>query len=192
MTGSPGLQSLHSRALRLAAIDMKASLWVVNKARSSRALRRLSVVLARAGDGLVWLVIGVLVYLLAPAANRPGLFQVVAAVLLTAALATGIKFSVRRVRPQGPESAKWSAVPRYDIYSFPSGHAARAACIATSVFTVWPSARLIFVLWAIGVSWARVAVAAHYLFDVLAGILIGILLGGAVSRAWPALLLCAP
>lgn len=192
MRGSGEFQSFRPRASRLVAVDRRASSWVVRKAESCRALRRGSVIFARAGDGLVWVIVGVAACAVGPPDSRQGLLQVVVSALLTAALATTIKFGVRRVRPLGPESAKWSAMPEYDLYSFPSGHAARAACIATSVFMVWPPARIPFILWAVGVCWARVAVAAHYLFDVLAGMLIGALVGGAVARVWPALLLSVP
>lgn len=182
------IERLFSKSRRA---DLLVSSWMAQKTRSHTLLLKGSTVLARAGDGLVWLIIGLLILFVGTPGGKGIVFQVASSVLLTALLVTGIKFSVRRERPQGTESARWSSLPQYDIYSFPSGHAARVACIAAGVSMAHPVLRLPFVVWAIGVCCARVALAAHYLLDVLAGILIGVLTANLVARVWPSLILFA-
>src|SRR5678810_1059321 len=84
-----------------------------------------------------------------------------------------IKFSIRRKRPEG----NWGQIYRYtDPHSFPSGHAARAFLIATIASGLGPAWLAIALwVWAPLVAFARVAMGVHYLSDILAGSLLGIL-----------------
>jgi undecaprenyl-diphosphatase len=92
-----------------------------------------------------------------------------------AVLVLGIKFLVRRRRPEG----EWGAIYRKsDPHSFPSGHAARTALLATMAVGLGPVwFGWLLVIWAPAVSAARVITGLHYLSDVFAGIVIGILGG---------------
>ena len=89
-----------------------------------------------------------------------------------AAFVMALKFTIRRRRPEG----EWGAIYRNtDPHSFPSGHAARAfliAFIAASLGPFWLA--LILGIWAPLVSLARVAMGVHYLSDVLAGAVVGL------------------
>ena len=61
-------------------------------------------------------------------------------------------------------------------HSFPSGHAARAFLIATIASGLGPSWLAIALwIWAPLVALARVAMGVHYLSDIVAGMLLGIL-----------------
>jgi len=86
-----------------------------------------------------------------------------------------LKFIIRRRRPEG----EWGGIYRNtDPHSFPSGHAARAfmiALVATSLGPAW--AGILLWVWAPLVSLARVAMGVHYLSDIVAGALLGILIG---------------
>jgi membrane-associated phospholipid phosphatase len=66
--------------------------------------------------------------------------------------------------------------------SFPSGHAARAAAIATSVALLWPALRWPLVLLAAWVAFSRAYIGAHWPLDVLAGVLLGLLSGWLAYR----------
>ena len=82
-----------------------------------------------------------------------------------------IKFLVRRERPQGD----WGGIYRNtDPHSFPSGHAARAFLIAVIASALAPAwlATLLWI-WAPLVALARVAMGVHYLSDVVAGAVLG-------------------
>jgi undecaprenyl-diphosphatase len=96
-------------------------------------------------------------------------------VVVLAFLVLAIKFTIRRKRPEG----EWGAIYRNtDPHSFPSGHAARAFMLAVMALALGPAwfGGLVAV-WAPLVSLARVSMGVHYLSDVVAGMLVGILAG---------------
>lgn len=86
-----------------------------------------------------------------------------------------IKFMVRRRRPEG----EWGSIYRStDPHSFPSGHAARSfliAVIATSLSPAWLALSLW--IWAPLVALARVSMGVHYVSDIVAGAVLGIIVG---------------
>jgi len=92
---------------------------------------------------------------------------------LLAAMVLLIKFRIKRKRPEG----EWGRVYRSsDPHSFPSGHAARAFLIATIATGLGPAGLAAALwIWAPLVSLARVAMGVHYLSDIVAGALLGIL-----------------
>jgi undecaprenyl-diphosphatase len=97
-------------------------------------------------------------------------------VLVAMIVVTLIKFRVRRQRPRPPGEF---VTFQYDAYSFPSGHAARLAALATTMmfFDFLPGWS--FMALAASVAVARVAVGIHYLSDVIIGMGLGILVAGA-------------
>ncbi|MFN8412794.1 MAG: phosphatase PAP2 family protein [Anaerolineales bacterium] len=92
-----------------------------------------------------------------------------------AAVVLAIKFMVKRKRPEGD----WGGIYRNtDPHSFPSGHAARAfllAVVATALAPGWLA--LILWVWAPLVALARVAMGVHYLSDIIAGAILGTIVG---------------
>ena len=136
-------------------------------------LRTLASVLAHSGDSWFWLAGFILIWLLGPPSWRPMVQSLVIAILLTAVLVLILKFSVRRRRPEG----SWGNIYRNtDPHSFPSGHAARAFMIAVVASALAPAwlAVLLWV-WAPLVAIARVAMGVHYVSDIIAGAILGIL-----------------
>lgn len=102
----------------------------------------------------------------------------IVAILLTAIIVFIVKFTVRRRRPEGV----WGKFYRNtDPHSFPSGHAVRAAMLAVAILGLGPLwLGLLLLIWAPLVGLARVAMGVHYLSDVLAGMVLGLVIGGAV------------
>ena len=165
-----------------------ARLCLKNLPASPRAAlpwQRPVVLCARLADGPLWIAIGVAAMIWGSAGLRGVTVKTAAAVGLTALVVGAIKFSVRRERPRGAESALWSAIPRYDRYSFPSGHTARIACIA-AVASV-SDGRLIApgVLMALAVASARVVLSIHYLLDVVCGVILGAASAYLLLSWWP-------
>jgi len=185
------MQGIRRQARRLVRLDRRWSARMAQTVQTHRTLYRSSAMLAHVGDGLVWFALGLGVLALGSPSARRFLPQVAVAVGLTALCVTALKYGVRRPRPRGLESAQWSALRQFDLYSFPSGHAARLACIAASLCAVHPAAGIPMALSAIGVSLARVALAAHYLLDVLVGLLVGGLVARLVTLAWPGIVMAA-
>jgi undecaprenyl-diphosphatase len=141
-------------------------------------LHRLCAFLAHSGDSWFWAAGLAVLAWLGDAFWRPWALLLLVSILVLAALVLGIKFLIRRRRPEG----EWGRFYRStDPHSFPSGHAARAiliAVLATGLGPPWLA--VVLWVWAPLVALARVAMGLHYLSDVLAGILLG-LLAGAVA-----------
>lgn len=109
---------------------------------------------------------------------------VFAAVAVPGLLVTIVKRLIGRVRPsaRGP----FAYVPfswRPDYAGMPSGHATTAFAAAVAIGAVWPRARVPLWTYAVVIAVSRVAIAAHYPSDVIAGGFVGAC-GALVARRW--------
>jgi len=139
-------------------------------------LRTAAAMLAHSGDSWFWFVGLGLVWLRGDAAWKMRALVALVAVFVTAVGVMALKFTIRRRRPAG----EWGGIYRAtDPHSFPSGHAARAfllAVLAWGMGTGWLA--VVLAVWALLVALARVAMGVHYLSDVLAGMVVGLTMGG--------------
>ncbi len=138
-------------------------------------LRWLAALLAHSGDSWFWIAgLALVLWLGIPVWSYLAAVMLVS-ILVTAGFVLIIKFSVRRRRPEG----KWGGIYRItDPHSFPSGHAARAVLLAVLALGLGPLwLGLILLGWAPLVALARVAMGVHYLSDILAGALLGLIIG---------------
>ncbi len=158
---------------RLLELDRDVSYaWRV--AEKPGLLRSFAMFFAHSGDSWFW---GAALLLLWLVANQT--FWKLWAVYefwwisILAALVMTLKFTIKRRRPEG----EWGAIYRNtDPHSFPSGHAARAFLIAVLATFLGPDwLAVVLWIWAPLVAVARVAMGVHYLSDILAGALVGIL-----------------
>ncbi len=100
-----------------------------------------------------------------------------------------IKKNVQRLRPcrvlEAPKDMHL-LVPCGSGFSFPSSHAANHFALATLLLLVLGKVfrwvKIPLVLWAISIAFAQVYVGVHYPMDVVAGALLGILIGGGVYK----------
>lgn len=136
------------------------------------ALRTMAAFFAHSGDSWFWGAALLLGWLFSNSLWRKWEIVELVGISLLAAFVMCIKFLVRRKRPEG----EWGGIYRNtDPHSFPSGHAARSffiAVIATGLSPVWLA--IILWLWAPLVALARVAMGVHYVSDVVAGALVGV------------------
>ncbi len=139
--------------------------------------------LAHSGDSWFWLIGLGFIWLFFPQWRATAAFLIIS-ILLLAVVVMGIKFTVRRSRPPG----EWGAVYRNaDPHSFPSGHAARVVMLAVLAILIGPVwLAVVMSLWALGVSFSRIFTSMHYLSDVLAGMLLGILAALILNNLRPA------
>jgi membrane-associated phospholipid phosphatase len=139
--------------------------------------------LAHSGDSWFWLVGLGVIWLFAPGEWHARAFILGVAIVIQALIVFSIKLIIRRKRPEG----EWGAIYRNtDPHSFPSGHAARAAMLACMALGLGPPWFAISVLiWALLVILARVLMGVHYLLDVIAGALLGILVGWGLYQLVP-------
>lgn len=150
------------------------------------ARRTFAIFFAHSGDSWFWGAGLLLLWIFGNPFWKQWAVVQLAGISVLAALVMSIKFAVRRRRPEG----EWGGIYRNtDPHSFPSGHAARAfmiALVGAGLGPVWCG--LALWIWAPLVALARVAMGVHYLSDILAGLLVGILFGLAVLAFHPLLL----
>lgn len=136
-------------------------------------LRNFAVFFAHSGDSWFWAAALIVSWFFSsPAWKRWEVVEFVGIAGLAVIVLT-VKFIVRRQRPEG----EWGGIYRNtDPHSFPSGHAARSfliAVVASALGPLWLAALLW--VWAPLVSLARVAMGVHYVSDVVAGAILGVI-----------------
>ena len=138
-------------------------------------LRTLAAVLAHSGDSWFWLAGLGLVWWLGSDYWKERATILIVSILLTALIVFIVKLTVRRKRPEG----EWGKFYRNtDPHSFPSGHAVRSVMLAVVMLGLGPLwLGLMLSMWAPLVGLARVAMGVHYLSDVLAGMILGLVIG---------------
>ncbi len=160
-------------------------------ARISAALRiedvhslrfRIAAFIAHSGDSWIWCGVLFVLWLFASGERERTLAWCGGTIAVTAVIVFILKRIIARTRPEG----EWGGIyRRTDPYSFPSGHSVRAGLIVTLAFSAfgpgWITA--LFCLWAVLMILSRVATGVHYFFDIIAGFLLGLLIG----RGWMAL-----
>lgn len=138
-------------------------------------LRNLSAFLAHSGDSWFWFAALIIFWFFSNTLWKQWEVVEFFGILGLAGVVLAIKFLVRRKRPEG----EWGGIYRNtDPHSFPSGHAARSfliAVVGTALAPPWLAAALW--VWAPLVALARVAMGVHYLSDVVAGALLGVIVG---------------
>ena len=138
------------------------------------ALRVLAVFFAHSGDSWFWWLALIIGWFFSDSLWKRWEVVEFVGIGLLAALVLVIKFRVRRRRPEG----EWGRIYRNtDPHSFPSGHAARAfliAIVASALAPAWLA--ILLWIWAPLVSLARVAMGVHYISDVVAGAILGIVI----------------
>lgn len=130
--------------------------------------------LGKAGNnGVVWVVLGLALALLDPSRRESWL---ICAALGPVAIALnyGIKLAVRRPRPVLEGLPPLGGAP--SSLSFPSAHALSSFAVATAMYRV-DSATAGALVVALAISLCRPYLGMHYPSDVLAGALLGIVLG---------------
>jgi undecaprenyl-diphosphatase len=140
--------------------------------------RRIFRVASRLGDGVIWYVlILALPCLYGRQALRPAIVMA-----LTGALGLVVykwlKRACARERPFITHAAIDLAMPPLDRYSFPSGHTLHAVCFALQASLHFPQLAWVLIPLAVTIAASRVVLGLHYPTDVLAGAVLGALLGG--------------
>jgi undecaprenyl-diphosphatase len=156
----------------------------------NRVLWTINAFLAHSGDSWFWLAALFIIWLFGSPAWHVRTALLAAGILSLAVLVLAIKFRVRRQRPVG----EWGAIYRVtDPHSFPSGHAARAGLLTVLACGLGPAwFAVVVVCWMPFVSLARVAMGLHYLSDVVAGLILGLVVGLFFLAAQPLLMAWFP
>lgn len=174
----PGNSSEWLNRLRALDNSLSSCLTLTEEAGLQRTVAALG---AHLGDGPLWFVIAVIAFWLGSQATRHLILLAAVTTVVAGTMTTGLKFLVRRGRPQ-EMNGFYST--RYDRYSFPSGHATRVACLATVFSHQFPYWAVGFYALALFIVLCRVALGIHYASDVLVGLAIGFLVSWVVVSLW--------
>lgn len=137
-------------------------------------LRNIAIFFAHSGDSWFWAAALIITWFFSNSSWRRWETVEFFGLSGLAVVVLAVKFLVKRKRPEG----EWGGIYRNtDPHSFPSGHAARAFLIAVLASALAPTwlATLLWV-WAPLVALARVAMGVHYLSDIIAGAVLGVII----------------
>ena len=136
-------------------------------------LRNIAIFFAHSGDSWFWAAALIIVWFFSNSTWRHWETVEFFGLSGLAVVVLAVKFLVKRKRPEG----EWGGIYRNtDPHSFPSGHAARAFLIAVLASALAPPWLAIALwVWAPLVALARVAMGVHYLSDIIAGAILGII-----------------
>jgi len=133
-------------------------------------LARVSRWISRTGDGPLYAVIGLLVWLLDQRQGDTFLYTGLKAFAIELPIYWVLKNSIRRRRP---ESLPAFIVPS-DRYSLPSGHTAAAFLMAGLVSQFFPAVLPLVFTWAALIGLSRVLLGVHFITDVVVGGALGL------------------
>jgi undecaprenyl-diphosphatase len=159
----------------LAAGDYKV-MQRVHRWRAPRWIRIWMICATRGGDGWIWYGMGAVV----AAFGGPGRFLALGCAALSAALGIALFLTLKRRtgrrRPCALVPHCWSTLLPPDQFSFPSGHTITAFAVSLSLMAFYPGLApgLLFCAASIGLS--RILLGMHFLTDVLAGAVLGVLI----------------
>lgn len=132
----------------------------------------------RGGDGWIWYALAVAVWLRG-GAEAP---RAIAASTLAAAVGIAVFIALKRAtgrrRPCHYERHCWATLLPPDQFSFPSGHTITAFAIVTPLCCYHPEWTAPLAVLALSIAASRILLGMHFLSDVIAGAVLGALLGG--------------
>lgn len=146
-----------------------------------RRLKKLAVQISRSGDGLLYLILPSLYWLIDPVHGRTFFILATIAFLLERCIYYVLKKNLKRRRPPAAIPGFRSLVIPSDEFSFPSGHTSGAFLFTTLCVLYFGAIALPLYLWATMVGFSRVLLGVHFPGDILAGATIGITVGYTVS-----------
>lgn len=144
------------------------------------------------GEGVWWLAPAGLVFAVAAVRKQHNLarwaFAMLAAVGASGLAVNLLKFLIGKTRPKllfgDGEFGFQPFTADYDFNSFPSGHATTCGAAFMVLALAFPRARWLLLAIGVAIASTRVAITAHYLSDILAGLALGMSTALLVFRVW--------
>ena len=129
--------------------------------------------ISRTGDGWFYPMAPLIVWIFSASETLEFLFSMIIGFALDVPAYMLLKKMFKRRRPFNRIASIENLAHPIDTFSFPSGHAAAASVFSVLLvhffpFLFWPA-----IIWCALVGFSRVFLGAHFLTDVLAGILLG-------------------
>jgi undecaprenyl-diphosphatase len=136
----------------------------------------------RGGDGWLWLSMALLVAVFGGEHRVEALSSAVLAGSVGVAIFMKLKRLIGRKRPCALEPHCWAELLPPDQFSFPSGHTITAFSVSVALSVFYPEMRPGLFFCATSIATSRILLGMHFLSDVIAGAMIGGLLGFASAR----------
>jgi undecaprenyl-diphosphatase len=148
-----------------------------------RISQLLALGLAHSGDSVIWGGLAVAAWFLGAPQWKTWALTTFIGLVLAEIVVIAIKMIIRRQRPPGTAGRIYR---KADPYSFPSGHAARAAMLCLLAGQLAPPvAFIVIAAWSPFMVLSRIAIGIHYVFDVVAGVMLGCALTAVLLAAMP-------
>lgn len=138
------------------------------------------------GHGIIWFLYASVKCCLTNSWDEAVLLAV--ALLLDILVIAPVKVIFKRKRPDSDSGKMLGSVSQIDEYAFPSGHASRAVSLTTMyviIFSLSPTATILWIMWAVGVCLSRVLLGRHHVIDVIVGMMVGLLVYGLLNMLIP-------
>src|ERR1700689_423778 len=163
--------------IRLITAGDRKLMLRLNRWQAPHWIRKWMLFASRGGDGWLWSMIGLILFLF----GGPRRFDALGAGFVSVGAGQLAFFVLKRVigreRPCATEPHFWSILLPPDRFSFPSGHTITAFAITFSLGLYYPALLAGLIFCALSVAASRVILGLHYLSDVLIGIGIGMTIG---------------
>jgi undecaprenyl-diphosphatase len=173
--------AIHEMVLRNVAAGDHRLMRRVNHWRPPRWLRLWALWATRAGGGWLWYAVGLTVLAAGGAERWRALRGGALAAVLSIGCFTLLKRLAGRRRPCAIEPHAWADLLPPDRFSFPSGHSMTAFSLCVSLALSYPVLLGALLACALSVAASRILLGMHFLSDVVAGSVLGALVGYA---AW--------
>lgn len=149
----------------------------VNHWRAPKWLRLWMIAATRCGDGWLWGSMAAVVAIFGGEERFPA----IGASTLAAAVGIGafmkLKRTIGRKRPCAIEPHCWAQLLPPDQFSFPSGHTITAFAVAVPLGMFYPEMQPGLYFCAVSIAASRILLGMHFLSDVVAGAILGSVLG---------------
>jgi undecaprenyl-diphosphatase len=149
---------------------------LANNWSAPRWIRAYALSSTRVGDGWLWYAMGLAILMFGGESRFAALGSAGSAAVLSILLFIVLKQFTGRRRPCQIEPHCWATLLPPDQFSFPSGHTMTAFAVAISLSLYYPSLAIGLLFCALSIAASRILLGMHFLSDVVAGALIGVLL----------------
>lgn len=170
------MHTRHSSWHQIDAFDAALCLRF-NRASRYRAIRALFQVVSRLGDGVFWYALMAVLPFVHGQAGLETSLRMLAAGVVGLLIYKWLKSKTLRPRPCHVHAAIRAGAAPLDQFSFPSGHTLHAVSFAWVACSAFPELAPVLVGMAALIGLSRPVLGLHYPGDVVAGAVIGMLLG---------------